>query len=65
MEYYILKCYQEAKNKCPDVEQGFDRFEPKIKKMVIACFVVMFISCAEIIFTMLLVPKQLWYGMKC
>lgn len=62
MEYYILKCYQEAKNKCLDVEQGFDRFEPKIKKMVIACFVVMFISCAEIILTMLLVPKQLWYG---
>lgn len=62
MEYYILKCYQEAKNKCPDVEQGFDRFEPKIKKMVIACLIVMFISCAEIIFTMLLFPKQLWYG---
>lgn len=62
MEYYILKCYQEAKNKCPDVEQGFDRFEPKIKKMVIAWLIVMFISCAEIIFTMLLFPKQLWYG---
>lgn len=62
MEYYILKCYQEAKNKCPDVEQGFDRFEPKIKKMVIACLVVMFTSCAEIIFTMLLFPKQLWHG---
>ena len=62
MEYYILKCYPEAKNKCPDVEQGFDRFEPKIKKMVIACLIVMFISCAEIIFTMLLFPIQLWYG---
>lgn len=62
MEYYILKCYQEAKNKCPDVEQGFDRFEPKIKKMVIACLVVMFTSCAEIIFTILLFPKQLWHG---
>lgn len=62
MEYYILKCYQGAKNKCPDVEQGFDRFEPKIKKMVIAWLIVMFISCAEIIFTMLLFPKQLWYG---
>lgn len=62
MEYYILKCYQEAKNKCPDVEQGFDRFEPKIKKMVMACLVLMFISCAEIILTMLLFPKQLWYG---
>lgn len=62
MEYYILKCYQESKNECPDVEQGFDRFEPKIKKIVIACLVVMFTSCAEIIFTMLLFPKQLWYG---
>lgn len=39
MEYYILKCYQESKNECPDVEQGFDRFEPKIKKIVIACLV--------------------------
>ena len=32
MEYYILKCYQEAKNRCSDVDQGvdqgFDRFEP-------------------------------------
>ena len=44
-----------------DVDQGFDRFEPKIKKIVIACLVAMFISCAEIIFTMLLLPKQLWY----
>ena len=61
MEYYILKCYQEAKNRCSDVDQGFDRFEPKIKKIVIACLVAMFISCAEIIFTMLLLPKQLWY----
>lgn len=61
MEYYILKLYQEAKKKCPDVEQGFDRFEPKIKKIVIACFIIMFASCAEMIFTMLLFPKQLWY----
>lgn len=61
MEYYILKCYQEAKNRCSDVDQGFDRFEPKIKKIVIACLVAMFISCAEIVFAMLLLPKQLWY----
>lgn len=61
MEYYILKCYQEAKNECPDVEQGFDRIEPKIKKIVIACFIIMFVSCVEMIFTMLLFPKQLWY----
>lgn len=29
MEYYILKCYQEAKNRCLDVDQGFDRFDLK------------------------------------
>lgn len=62
MEYYILKCYQEAKNKCPDVDQGFDRFEPKIKKIVMTCLVAMFASCAEMIITVLLLPKQLWYG---
>ena len=61
MEYYILKLYQEAKKKCPDVEQGFDRFEPKIKKIVIVCLVVMLAACAEMIVTMLLFPKQLWY----
>lgn len=61
MEYYILKLYQEAKKKCPDVEQGFDRFEPQTKKTVISCFIIMFVSCAEMIFTMLLFPKQLWY----
>lgn len=63
MEYYILKCYQEAKNRCSDIDQGFNRFEPKIKKIVIACLIAMFASCAEIIFTMLLLPKQLWYCM--
>lgn len=60
MEYYILSCYQEKKKKCPDIEQGFDRFEPKIKKIVIACLILMFIACAEMIITMLLFPKQLW-----
>ena len=56
MEYYILKLYQEEKKKCPDVEQGFDRFEPKVKRIVITCLVVMFAACAEILF-----PKLLWY----
>jgi len=62
MEYYILKLYQEEKKKCPDVEQGFDRFEPKIKRIVIACLVVMFVACVEMIVTMLLFPKLLWYS---
>lgn len=37
MEYYILKLYQEEKKKCPDVEQGFDRFEPKVINPDIVC----------------------------
>lgn len=61
MEYYILKLYQEEKKKCPDVEQGFDRFEPKVKRIVITCLVVMFAACAEMILTILLFPKLLWY----
>lgn len=61
MEYYILKLYQNEKQKCSEVEQGFDRFEPKVKKIVIGCLIVMFVACAEMIVTMLLFPKQLWY----
>lgn len=61
MEYYILKLYQEAKKKCPDVEQGFDRFEPKIKRIVIVCLIVVFAACVELIVTVLLFPRQPWY----
>lgn len=63
MEYYILKCYQEAKNNCVDVEMGFDRFDLRIKNNVIICFLAMVVSCIEMIFTMLLFPNQLWYCM--
>jgi glucan phosphoethanolaminetransferase (alkaline phosphatase superfamily) len=61
MEYYILKMYQEAKKNCSEVEQGFDRFEPNTKRIVIGCLVAMFISCAEMIITMLIFPQKLWY----
>ncbi len=61
MEYYILKLYQNEKKKYPEIEQGFDRFEPKVKKIVIVCLILMFASCAEMIVTLLLFPKQLWY----
>lgn len=60
MEYYILRCYQEAKNKSPEVEQGLNRFEPKIKKVVIACFSVLLGAYAESVLTMLFLPKQFW-----
>lgn len=61
MEYYILQLYQNEKQKCSEVEQGFDRFEPRVKKIVMVCLVLMFVACAEVVVTMLLFPKQLWY----
>ena len=61
MEYYILKLYENEKQKCSEVEQGFDRFEPKVKRIVIVCIIVMFASCTEMIVTVLLFPKQVWY----
>lgn len=56
-----FKTISRRKKKCPDVEQGFDRFEPKVKRIVITCLVVMFAACAEMILTILLFPKLLWY----
>lgn len=60
MEYYIFKLYQKEKQKCSEVEQGFDRFEPRVKKIVITGLIVMFAACAEVIVTLLLFPNQLW-----
>lgn len=62
MEYYILKLYEEAKQRCSDVEVGLVRFDSKVKRWVIGCLIVMFISCAEIIITVILFPKQLWHA---
>lgn len=61
MEYYILKLYQEEKRKCPDVEQGFDRYDHKTKIVVIICLAMMFITCIGIIVTSLLCPNLQWY----
>lgn len=61
MEYYILKLYQREKAKDSDVEQGFNRFQPKTKKIVLICLIVMFLSCAEMIATVVIVPQTVWY----
>ena len=37
MEYYILKLYQREKEKNVNVEQGFNRFAPKTKRVIIGC----------------------------
>lgn len=49
------------RKKNPEIEQGFDRFEPKLKKIVIGCFIVMFASCIEMLIMVFLSQKQLWY----
>ena len=60
MEYYILKLYQKEKNECSDLEQGFSRFGTK-KKYIVICLIIMMISMIEIIVTILLYPKRLYY----
>lgn len=61
MEYYILKLYQSAKEKNPNVEQGFNRFKPKVKGIIILCLATAFLSCIGMIATMLLFPRIVLY----
>ena len=61
MEYYILKLYQNEKEKNPNVEQGFSRFQPKIQRIVISCLIVVFLSCIGMIATMFLFPHIVIY----
>lgn len=59
MEYCILKIYE--KQKCSELEQGFDRYEPSVKKKIIVCLATMFVAYAEMILMLLLYPRRLWY----
>lgn len=66
MEYYILKIYE--KQKCSELEQGFDRYEPSVKKKIIVCLVTMFVAYAEMILMLLSYPRRLWHligGIVC
>ena len=62
MEYYILKYYQKAKDDCPEVEQKLDRFNPKTKRIVVACYLMMFLSLAEMIFTIFIYSNFYFIG---
>lgn len=62
MEYYILKCYEKAKQKDIDEEQGFNRYEAKMKKIFIICTVIIILFGIETIITTLLYPTKLWNG---
>ena len=61
MEYYILKLYQNEKEKNANIEQGFSRFQPKIQRIVISCLIVVFLSCIGMIATMFLFPNIVIY----
>lgn len=61
MENYILELYEDAKQKCKDVEIGFDRFDPRTKKQVIGWLMIFYLSCAEAILSVLLLPERFWY----
>ena len=39
MEYYIMKVYKDEKEKCPDIQNGFNQYDSKAKKGIIICFV--------------------------
>lgn len=61
MEYYIMKLYQKAKERNPEVEQGFNRFEPKVKRCIMGCFITMIAACIGMVVALLLSPNKLWY----
>lgn len=60
MKYYIVKLYQNEKKKCPEFKEGGDRFEPKLKRKVVFWLIMMFVSCLEIIMTMIVFPTKSW-----
>ena len=61
MEYYILKLYKNEKQKCPDVEQGFNKFDPDIRRYIIICLIVMIVSLLETFLSVVFFPERLWY----
>ena len=44
MEYYIMKVYKDEKEKCPDIQNGFNQYDSKAKKGIIICFVKVYIK---------------------
>lgn len=65
MEYYILKFYENEKQKCDEVEQGFNRFEPEVKRLVIGCLIAMIVALVEMVVTLFLFPNLHWYLVGC
>lgn len=60
MEYYIMKKYLKEKEE-RNVEKAFGRYLGKTKTKIIICFVVMFLSLGEMMFSIFFFPTQLWY----
>lgn len=61
MKYYILILYQSKKEENPDVEQGFSRFQPTVRKIIIGCFTVMFLTLIGLIVMMFFLHNIVLY----
>ena len=61
MEYYILKLYKEEKKNNPEIEQGFDRFEPRLKIIIYINFIVLIASCLATFWIVINYPGKLWF----
>lgn len=53
MKYYILKLYQEEKEKRGDIEQGLKKYELKVRRKIIICLIVIFLATTDVIITSL------------
>lgn len=54
MEYYIMKFYEDAKTKNSNVEQGFNRFKPQIRKWLVVIMVMLVVAGIGIITSLFL-----------
>ena len=60
MEYYIMKVYKDEKEKCPDIQNGFNQYDSKAKKGIIICFVEMILGGIIVTLSMPLQWKLIW-----
>ena len=61
MEYYILKKYEEEKGKSSEVEQGYNRYPIKTRRIIYTLLGIMFSSCVVMVILFVLAPLSAWY----
>ena len=61
MEYDILRLYQREKEHHPEVEQGFNRYTKRTRKIVIGCLLSMFLFFLQMFIGICIFHSQFWY----